>query len=151
MIEAHITRRSDGSFIPSQEEDRAKLAHIEERKTIKVKIFQVKERNYMFLKKYMALIDLTFENLPESLEIYFNNATDLRRDITVQSGFYDIKFDVFGNEIKLPKSISFAKMNEQTFRELYNTSIDTIIKFYLKGADADDLKQEVINRIAAHF
>jgi len=150
-FEAKMTRRDDGSFWPSQEEDKKALSHIKARQTIRGKYSEVRERNYMFLKKYMALIDITFENLPESLEVLFKNATDLRRDITVQSGYYDVKFDVFGNEVRTAKSIAFGNMSEQVFRDLYNTSVDTIIKFYLKGAHATDMKHEVINRIASHF
>jgi hypothetical protein len=151
MIEVFMTRRDDGSFLPSQDEDREKLSHVQSRQTIKVKCSQVRERNYMFLKKFMALMTVTFENLPEELERFFPNMHDLRRDVTIQSGFYEIKYNVFGEETKVPKSISFGKMDAATFNDLYNKSIDTIIKNYLIGADADMIKEEVIIRIASHF
>lgn len=95
-----------------------------------------KPRNLKFHKKFFALINLVYENQ----EVY-SNIEHLRKDLTVEAGFYDIRHDLHGVEVREPKSISFAKMDDNEFSELYNRFIDVVVKWL--GIEKEIILQEI--------
>ena len=84
-----------------------------------------KKRNYIFHKKYFALINMVYDN--QSL---YNNIEHLRNDLTIEAGFYDECFNFQDVSVKRAKSINFSKMDEIEFNELYSRTIDVIIKYF---------------------
>ena len=82
-------------------------------------------RNLKFHKKFFALINMVFQNQ----EIY-QNIDHLRKDLTIAAGFYDSRANLDGEEIKEPKSISFANMDNDQFSEFYNAVIDVIVQYF---------------------
>ena len=99
-----------------------------------------KPRNIRLHRKFFVLMKMVYENQ----EVY-NNIEHLRKDLTISAGFYDLRYDFEGVEIKEPKSISFAKMDDTEFSEFYNRIIDVIIKWL--GWE----KQEIIDEIEQYF
>jgi hypothetical protein len=96
-----------------------------------------KPRNYNFHKKYFALIKLAFENQTD-----YRNLNDLRRDISIVAGYYDeVVNKVTGEVYKMPKSISFAQMDEIEFSELYERTKDVICKWL--GVTDESIEQEI--------
>lgn len=149
MAKAFLTRKLNGDFRPTYDDDKFRLKRIKGGDTIEINF--VTKRNYKFLQKYMVLMNLVFENLPEKLEPLFKNVNDLRRDITMEAGYFEIKHTVHGEEMKYPKSISFAKMEEPEFEKLYNASIASILQWYLVGTDEDELREAVAIEVATKF
>ena len=84
-----------------------------------------KKRNYMFHKKYFALINMVFDNQ----EIY-SNIDHLREGITIEAGYYDYVLNFHGEHDKKVQSINFSSMDEFEFNELYSATIDVIIKYF---------------------
>ena len=82
-----------------------------------------KPRNLQFLKKFFALMNLVLSNQ----ELY-NNVDDLRKDLTIAAGFYTSRFNFNGDEVIEADSISFAKMNQETFDTYYQRILDVICK-----------------------
>jgi hypothetical protein len=101
------------------------------------------QRNYEFLKKFMALIKLCFENLPEHYSAIYKDFNSLRYAITVESGYWEEKILLSGEVQKVAKSISFEKMDNSEFQDLYNKAIDVVIE--ITGANKTDLLNEIIN------
>ena len=96
-----------------------------------------KPRNYNFHKKYFALIKLAFENQTD-----YRNLNDLRRDISIVVGYYDeVVNKVTGEVYKMPKSISFAQMDEIEFSELYERTKDVICKWL--GVTDESIEEEI--------
>jgi hypothetical protein len=96
-----------------------------------------KPRNYNFHKKYFALMKLAFENQTD-----YRNLNDLRRDISIVAGYYDeVVNKVTGEVYKMPKSISFAQMDEIEFSELYERTKDVICKWL--GVTDESIEQEI--------
>lgn len=101
-------------------------------------------RNYEFHKKFMALVRLTFDNLPEHLHdmmgIY--SVEDMLTAIKLNLGLCSV---IRINERDLIKedSISFAAMDETVFQQFYNRSVDAVLHFYLNGTDRQDLLDEI--------
>lgn len=96
-----------------------------------------KPRNPAFHRKFFALINLVFDNQ----EIY-SNTDDLRHDLTIEAGYFTRRTNLEGDEVKKPKSISFAKMDEHEFNNLYNAFLNVVIKHF--GHDKEALEQELI-------
>ena len=128
----------NGSFKPAYESDLEKSKKIALNEPF---VFTYKKpRNYKFLKKFFALINLVFQNQEQ-----YNNIDHLRKDLTIASGFYETRYGLHGEEITEAKSISFASMTEEEFSDLYSAFIDTIIKYFKFG------KEEIEEEIEQYF
>lgn len=95
-------------------------------------------RNIKFHRKMFALYNLVFQN-----QETYRVLDDLRRDITIEAGFYRERTNIYGEVIKEAESISFANMDEDVFSELYNRSLDVIVKFFHfdKQSMIDEIEQ----------
>jgi hypothetical protein len=96
-----------------------------------------KPRNYKFHKKYFGLLKLAFEN-----QELFSNITDMREDVTIMAGFFELRENKISGEItKKAKSISFAQMDEIEFSELYERTKDVICKWL--GVTDESIEEEI--------
>jgi len=92
-------------------------------------------RNYLFLKKFFALMKLCYENQEQ-----FNSQDDLRAYLTCKAGFYR-RIATPKGEMILPKSIAFNKMEEREFHEFYQRILDVVCEFI--GSDKQDVQSEI--------
>lgn len=97
-------------------------------------------RNIKFHRKFFSLIKMVFDNQ----EIY-KNTDRLRKDLIIESGFYDEWVDFQGVIQREAKSISFASMKEDQFNDLYSKVLDTIVKYFHFD------KQDVIDNVEQYF
>jgi hypothetical protein len=119
-----------------------KIAHPSDYETAKklkvgeTHFFEVKkERNIMFHRKLFALINLVFQN-----QDLTDDKDNLRAYLTVKAGFYEtIKSDI--GVMYLPKSISFAKMDEIEFEELFIKFLN--VSSMLIGVENVDIMNEI--------
>ena len=103
-------------------------------------------RNYKFLKKFFALIKFSYDAWDKPETQGAAKSFDVYRDeLIVLSGHYDTVFSLYGNFKLVAKSISFAKMDEKTFSELYSAAIDVILTHVLKNYTKEDLDDVVEN------
>lgn len=93
-------------------------------------------RNIKFHRLYFSLLNMVFQN-----QEMYNNIDHLRRDLTIESGYYDLRVNIHGEEVKEPKSISFASMSQEEFSEYYNAVLDTIVKYF--HFDKEDIKNNI--------
>lgn len=94
-------------------------------------------RNYEFHKKFFALLMLGFEN-----QDAYDDFEDYRALITCRAGEYkEIKTPK--GVVYMPKSISFAKMDELAFSDLYDKVVNLLVKD-LK-ISAEDIEHELFN------
>ncbi len=95
-----------------------------------------KERNYLFLKKFFALLKLGCENsksIDAPLEVY-------RKYALIKSGFYTVYATSKGSFIEAD-SISFANMSQEKFEEVYSKVLDFII------LDTQATKEDIENNL----
>lgn len=97
-------------------------------------------RNIKFHRKMFALYNLVFQN-----QETYTFLDDLRRDITIEAGFYRERTDINGEVRKEAESISFASMDDDVFSELYNRSLDVIVKYFHFD------RQSMIDEIEQYF
>lgn len=135
MKEIHLVKQLNGTLIPAYDSDKELMSKIKVGEIYKYKFS--KPRNIRFHRKFFALINLVYQN-----QEHYTNAEHLRYDLTIESGFYDIRVNKFtGEEIKVAKSISFASMDEVTFSDLYNKFLTTVVRVF--GWDGEDIEENV--------
>ncbi len=103
-------------------------------------------RNYLFHKKFFALIRLVFENLPEHLHAQMGiySEDDLLTSIKLDLGRATV-ITYNGVDVVKVGSISFAAMDDTQFEEFYRAAISVILNKYLVGTDREELLEEVAN------
>lgn len=84
-----------------------------------------KPRNVRFHRKFFSMLSCAHVHMKEGLE--YPTFDDFRTDVTVAAGFYSLKTGISGQQIKVAKSISFARMDEIEFEQLYNRCLDVIL------------------------
>jgi hypothetical protein len=133
-----LIKKLNGNFIPAYESDyeNAKKITINEPFEYEYK----KLRNYKFHKKFFALLNLVYDNQERYI-----NIEHFRHDLIIEAGYYEIRYNFQGVEVYVAKSISFAKMDEIEFNELYSKCIDVIIKYFNFN------KQDIIDNIEQYF
>jgi hypothetical protein len=133
-----LIKNLNGTFTPAYDSD------LEIAKKIKVNSmyeFEYKKpRNYMFHKKFFAIVNLAYHN-----QDTYNNIDDMREDLIIDAGFYYNTKTMHNETTKKALSISFAKMEEIEFNELYSRVADVIVKWL--GID----KQDIIDNINQYF
>jgi len=94
-------------------------------------------RNYEFLKKFMALINVGVSN--SKMDLPF----DVYRKIMVMRAGYFIAYQTDKGTHYEPESISFASMNETKFQEVYSRVLNKIIADL--GCSTEEIERQLIN------
>lgn len=137
-MELTLVKELNGSFKPAYDSDYEQAKKIKAGKQVHCEITQ--PRNYEFLKKFFALVNLVYQNQDK-----YTNIKHLRKDLIIEAGYYDVRYNLHGVEIFEAKSISFASMTEDEFGKLYNAVVDTIVKYFHFD------KQEIIDNVSQYF
>ena len=132
MAKIYLKKEYD-KLIPADEESLEHIKKLSKDEVYRVEI--VKQRNYQFLKKYMALIKLAHEN--SSLDMPIDS---FRKWIQIRAGYYNAYTTDKGTYFE-SKSISFTKMNEKTFEELYSRVLDKIIEHL--GTTSEEIENQI--------
>jgi len=132
-------RNTDAGLIPLYPSD------WEEKKKLKIgqeysaDIKEVKDRNYLFLKKFMALCRVGNEN-SKNVEMPFDA---YRKYATIKAGYFDVYHTPKGVMIEA-KSIAFDKMKtDAEFQKVYNDVLSFIIKD--TGATKEDIEKNLLS------
>lgn len=133
-----IVKQLNSTFKVAFDSDYEKLKKIKVGEFLKCEI--KKPRNVKFHKKFFALINMIFDNQ----EVY-KNVDRLRKDLTIEAGFYDEWVDFQGVIQREAKSISFSKMKQDEFDNLYNRVLDEIVKHF------NFEKQLIIDNVEQYF
>ena len=107
-------------------------------------------RNYKFLKKYMALINLAFDYWETGDQEYkgakvAKNKTRFRHDAQILAGYGEPEWNIRGEMRMEPKSISFAGMDEETFGKLFDSVLAVLLNrvLHAKGFTAESINDVV--------
>lgn len=97
-------------------------------------------RNLKFHRKFFALINLLFQNQ----ELYVSSDR-LRKDLLIAAGFYQDWIDLNNEKQREAKSISFAKMKQEEFDQMYTKVIDVIVHHFNFN------KQDIIDNVEQYY
>lgn len=104
-------------------------------------------RNVDFHRKYFALIAYAWEFLNEQETATFRSKDNFRKYLEISAGHCDVIFHPRLQEfVEIPKSISFGKMDNTAFSELYERVKDVI--FSIIG---DRVTREEFERLLIDF
>lgn len=103
------------------------------------------KRNLRFHRKYFALINCSWEFLPESQTKGFRTKEIYRKWVEIQAGHCDI-IQTTKETYKLPKSISFDSLDEASFNTLYER-----VKDIIWGLLCHYVSQEEFERVLSTF
>ena len=129
-------------FVPLDDIDWEQKKQLKLGSDVKIRITM--PRNIKFHRKFFALLNITFENLPEKIqeEKNIDSVDRLLQLIKIHLGYYDVVKVGESNVLNL-HSISFAKMDETEFRHFYDLAVNDILRYFLQGTNRNDLLQEV--------
>ncbi len=137
-MELYLVKQLDNSFKVAYDSDYEKLKKIKALKMVKCEITQ--PRNIGYHRKFFALINMVYQNQER-----YNNLDNLRKDLIIEAGFYNEHIDLQGVVQQDAKSISFSKMKEDEFDELFNRVLDQIVNHFHFD------KQAILDNIEQHF
>lgn len=125
------------SLIAVDDDGRDALNSIGQGELIKVKI--TKARNLKHHKKFFSMIGLVFDN-----QDTYPTSKHLLTAVKLEAGWYeDVPITMNGVPHYIPKSISFAKMDQLEFDEFYMQAIAACCRL-LPHLRAEDIEDEVI-------
>lgn len=140
----NIVKTRNG-FIASTEEDRAIINTIEFGSEITAET--IINRNLQFHRKYMALVNISWEYLREDQRDYFKqNITSFRKTLEIAAGHCDTYYSITFKEWReTAKSIAFDACTQKEFNELYENVKRILYETFLKHISIDEFEKELIN------
>lgn len=145
------------ALMPAHQQDEDEIKKLPNGQPVRCKVTRI--RNVGHHRKYFALLNYAFDTweppalkpkdmqraanldiMPQDIEKNFER---FRKDIAILAGFYTTTFRVNGDMVFEPKSISFAKMDQDEFELLYDKTIDVIVKHVLKAYTGEELRSVV--------
>lgn len=124
--------KTGGVLIPSLPEDELALENIKRGQIVEAEL--KRPRNAKFHKKFFALIGIVVENTE------YENAEQVLHLIKLKLGHFDYIVNTNGKQIYIPKSISFSKMDNDSFNKFYNQTVNIVLRDFLtnwKNSDID--------------
>lgn len=103
-----------------------------------------KPRNYEFHKKFFALVRLTYQNLPERLQLMLNirSEEDMLVCMKLELGYARTVWHK-RRQVVIPDSISFAAMDQTEFERFFDRAVDIVLGLYLRGTGKQELLDEI--------
>ena len=103
-------------------------------------------RNVDFHRKYFALISYAWEFLNEQETERFRTKENFRKYVEVAAGHCDIIFHPRLQEyVEIPKSISFGKMDNAEFSDLYQRVKDVIFSIIGNRVTQDQFERLLLD------
>jgi len=105
-------------------------------------------RNYEFHKKYFALINCAWEyqNEKRQEELFYNSIELFRKTVEITAGhcerIYSLKHKDF---VEIPKSVSFAKMDNLEFQKHYDNVRSVLFSTFLTNISVEEFEKNLIN------
>lgn len=144
-MEIHLVRTSLG-LQAYADEDYEELRKIKVGSVVKANI--VRQRNVKFHRKFFSLIRAAWDCLTEQQRINLRSVETFREQLLITSGFSEPLYDLNGQKfLERAKSISFAKMDEPAFNEVYSKVLDTILTIMV----ADGVSEDEFNNILKNY
>lgn len=122
-------------LVPEYDNDNEQLSKLKSGTTYKFTV--TAPRNYKLHRKFFALINLCFQNQSQ-----YENFEHLRGVLIMKAGYYETVVTDKGT-IYWPMSISFAKMDNLEFEQLYSKVLDEVCKMI--GSTSEEIENELIN------
>ena len=136
MAETLIMRRTLTGLRPTDAIGGEALERVPLNEDVKVEI--TRPRRIKFHRKFFALLNAVFAH-----QSTYATMNTFRAAIEVALGFGETIKLPDGRTIIIPKSISFASLDQAEFEQLFDRAVELIVTRIIPGLDSDDLRREV--------
>ena len=140
--ELYMRKSLQGALVPADRFTQEKLDRLKSNHRYRVDVRR--PRNIRHSAKYHALVHTVFEN-----QEMYDDIDDLKAALKVKTGWAKevLVTDAEGNEyqVRVPKSIKFAKMDQFQFEQFYDKALTVICRDIIPGMDRDELEAETQN------
>lgn len=130
-----------GALRPADADAEAILRSISMGECVEVTV--KRKRNPKHHRKLMALLNIVVENTDGR----WPNIDALKEDLKMATGLFEKRVSISGKTYFIPKSISFASMDQAEFTKWYDQALDVIVTRIIPGLDRADLENEVLSMI----
>ena len=124
------------ALVPDSIQAEAVLAKLPAADLVMVEV--KRPRNLAHHQKFFVLLNKVFEN-----QEHFKSVDEMRAAITVYIGHCTEQILKDGTAVRVPRSISFASMDQTAFEEFYEKVLDVVAEHIIPGIDKPALRQEV--------
>lgn len=129
MAEASFIKLAGGQLVPANGSDLQVLEKVKNGALVHAEFKQ--PRNPLFHRKFFALMNLGFEYWEPELPVYKGQVAEksfekFRADTTILAGHYDVVVNIQGDVQVVPKSISFAAIDDIEFNDIYRSVFNVI-------------------------
>lgn len=149
-MEILLTKGPEGILFPSDETEAEKVKTFAMGEIVRAEVKRM--RNPMFHRKFMAMLRIGFDafEVPEGTEYkgypVQKEFEQFREDVTIAAGYCNVFYRIDGSYRVKAKSISFAKMKQDEFEQLYSNVANVLLQKILKNYTRLDL-DEVVHRV----
>lgn len=137
MTEVALIKLPGVLFGPATEPDRGLLSTLKTGEVWRTRLARM--RNGAFHRRFFALMQMVLENSDRHA-----NLEELLTDVKLAVGHYAEHVTGDGELVYVPKSISFAHMDDTEFSRFYSRAIDAVLKHFMPDTDPDALEQAVL-------
>ena len=147
-MKLHLVKDRMGALRPADEHAEEALKGIKAGEYLKVEL--TRPRNIKFHRLFFALLTVVHHNLPEELELKYPTVERLLWEIKLQTGQFDLGESLSGKPYYIPHSISFAKMDEDSFEKFFTEAIGICRKYFLSGVSERELLDSVDTELSKY-
>lgn len=145
-----LCRRTASGLAPENAEEAEKLQRLKVGAAVRVKVAQ--ETNARFRRKWWALAQVAFDLWSETMpdieyrgQMVQRNFERFRKDLIILAGHFHPVWNVKGEMRVEADSISWARMDDETFEQFYSRTINAVLQKILshRGMTEDQLRAHV--------
>lgn len=142
MTRLYLTKNQAGNLVGFDAADAAYIAKIEPGEYIECDT--IKARNPGHHKKFFALLQRAFVN-----QSRYNRIADLLIELKLRCSWYDEHVTRDGKLVYVPKSISWARLDQEGFDKFYSEAVIELAGMFPDVRDIVAEADEIIARRAA--
>lgn len=140
-MKLHVVKDGLGALRPADQEATEALKKFPAGEYLTAEVRR--PRNGKFHRLFFALLQVVHQNMPEKLEAQYPTIDRLLWEVKLQTGYFDQVVSLGGTSYFIPHSISFAKMDEDTFGQFFQKAIDICRKYFLPGVSEHVLRDHI--------
>ena len=142
--------KTPAGFVPATDQDAESIQRIKTGSVIRADFKKI--RNPRYHRKFFALLNLAFDSWEPPEQEHKGmpvqkNFERFRKDLVIAAGFYDAVANINGEVRAEAHSISFAKMGEVEFNQVYSKVCDVVLQRILTRYKDQEELDRVINQI----
>ncbi len=145
--------RAQAGLVPGDDPTRDWFNHIKLGATILAEARQM--RNGAYFRKWWALVNLAYDYWSESVstieykgEPVLPQLERFRKDLTITAGFYRPVVNLKGELRIEPESLRWASMTEERFAQLYDATIQVLLRRVFNGRVCPQWSEEQLRALA---